>query len=93
MSQPETERAVDNGLAGWLPESVLNSHGNSAMLRALFEGHPEMVLVAGADGRIAGANCRALVEFGYFRRDLEDQPIEMLLSKAARERYARHLRR
>ncbi len=63
------------------------------MLRALFEGHPEMVLVAGADGRVAGANCRALVEFGYFRRDLEGQPIDMLLSNAARERYASHLRK
>ena len=93
MFQSETERAADTGLAGWLPESLVNSHGNSAMLRALFEGHPEMVLVAGADGRIAGANCRALVEFGYFRRDLEGQPLEMLLSTAARERYARHLRR
>jgi PAS domain S-box-containing protein len=93
MSQSETERAGDTGLAGWLPESLVSSHGNSAMLRALYEGHPEMVLIANADGRIAGANCRALVEFGYFRRDLEDQPIEMLLSKAARERYARHLRK
>jgi PAS domain S-box-containing protein len=63
------------------------------MLRTLFEGHPEMVLVAGADGRVAGANCRALVEFGYFRRELEGQPMEMLLSRAARERYARHLRK
>ncbi|MGA2086310.1 MAG: PAS domain S-box protein, partial [Terracidiphilus sp.] len=93
MSQSETEHAVDTGLAGWLPEFLVNSHGNSAMLRALFEGHPEMVLVAGADGQIAAANCRALVEFGYFRGDLEGQPIEMLLSRAARERYARHLRR
>jgi len=93
MSKSESERAVDTGLAGWLPDSVVNSLGNPAMLRALFEGHPEMVLVAGADGRIAGANCRTLVEFGYFRRDLEGQPIEMLLSTAARERYARHLRR
>jgi PAS domain S-box-containing protein len=93
MSESESERAVDTGLAGWLTESLMNPLGNSPMLRTLFEGHPEMVLVAGADGRIAGANCRALVEFGYFRRDLEDQPIEMLLSKAARERYARHLRK
>jgi len=93
MSQSETEHAVDTGLAGWLPESLVNSHGDSAMLRALFEGHPEMVLVAGADGQIAAANCRALVEFGYFRGDLEGQPIEMLLSRAARERYAHHLRR
>src|ERR1035441_6767592 len=93
MSQSETERAVDTGLAGWLPESLMNPNGNSPMLRALFEGHPQMVLVAGADARITGANCRALVEFGYFRRELEGQPIEMLLSRAARERYASHLRK
>ena len=93
MSQSETERAVDTGLAGWLPEPLMNPLGNSPMLHALFEGHPEMVLLAGADGRIAGANCRALVEFGYFRRELEGQPIEMLLAEAAGERYARHLRR
>ena len=91
MSQPETERAVDNGLAGWLPESLMDPNGNSAMLRALFEGHAEMVLVAGADGRIAGANCRALAEFGYFRRELEGQPIEMLLPMAMRERHAGHV--
>jgi len=91
MSQPETERAVDNGLAGWLPEPLMDPNGNSAMLRALFEGHAEMVLVAGADGRIAGANCRALAEFGYFRRELEGQPIEMLLPMAMRERHAGHV--
>lgn len=93
MSQSETERAAGAALAGWLPESLMNPLGNSAMLRALYEGHPEMVLVAGADGRIAGANCRALVEFGYLRRELEGQPIEMLLPMAMRERHAGHVRK
>jgi PAS domain S-box-containing protein len=93
MPHSHGESAADENRAGWLPENLAIPQGNSAMLGALFEEHPDMIFVSGAGGRIVGANCRALVEFGYFRRDLEFQPLDLLLSKAAHKRYAGHLRR
>jgi len=92
MCQLKTERTVDSSHAGWLPEDLQFSEESPGMLRALFEGHPDMVFVTGAGGRIVAANGRALMELGYHRQDLEGQPIEMLLPEAARERHAGHVR-
>jgi PAS domain S-box-containing protein len=61
------------------------------MLRALFEGNPDMVFVANADGKIIGANPSAVAGFGYSRDQLEGQSPSMLLPPAARERHEGHM--
>lgn len=92
MSLPKSDSPVDTQKAGWLPEGLRSLDEVMGLLNGLFDGHPDMVLLVGADGRIAGANSNALTESGYCRRDLEGQPVELLLPMDARERHAGHLR-
>jgi len=88
VSHPECKCSFDAAGAGWLPESLQSAECSAGLAAALFEGNPEMVLVVGADGRIAGANSRALEGFRYARHDLEGQPVESLLPIDVRERHA-----
>jgi PAS domain S-box-containing protein len=62
------------------------------MLRALFLGNPDMVIVADSVGRIAAANPAAVSGFGFTREQLEGQSIGIVLPEALRERHAAHLR-
>jgi len=82
--------AIPDG-AGWLPKDLQSPQTSSGLADALFEGNPDIVLVVDADGRIAGANSRALKEYQYQRHQLEGRPLDMLLPTAARERHAAHM--
>ncbi len=93
MPHPANVFQVDAGHPGWLPEDLHTPESSMALLDALFEGNPDMVLLVDADGRIAGANARALGEFGIQRQNLEGQPIEMLLPAAVCERHSEHLQK
>jgi len=93
MPLQQLRNPVDTNHTGWLPEGLQTASGAMGLAGALFEGNPDMVLIVGADGRIAGANSRALKELGYLRQDLEGQPLEMLLPVAVRESHAAHVRR
>jgi PAS domain S-box-containing protein len=61
------------------------------MLRALFVGNPDMVIVTDSKGRIAAANPATVAEFGYAREQLEGQSISTLLPEVLRERHAEHV--
>ncbi|MDR3774680.1 MAG: PAS domain S-box protein [Terracidiphilus sp.] len=93
MSHPVSESPLEAGHTGWLPQDLESPQSSMVFLRALFDGHPDMVLLVGADRRIAGANSRALSEFGFHRHSLEGQPIETLLPKAVRKRHDGHLQK
>jgi PAS domain S-box-containing protein len=83
-------RPLDPGQTGWLPADLHGGEGSQKFLDGLFEANPLMVLITGADGCIAGANSRALAEFGYTRDQLQGQPIEILLPVELRERHIGH---
>lgn len=91
MSHLESESPVETSDAGWLPADLQSPEHSMELLDALFEGNPDMVLVVGADGRIVGANSRALAEYRYRREELEGQPLSILLPEAARGRHAEHM--
>ncbi len=62
------------------------------MLRALFLGNPDMVIVADAEGGIVAANPAAVSGFGYSREQIEGQPLGMLLPEFLRQRHKEHVR-
>jgi PAS domain S-box-containing protein len=85
----QSELSVEDG---WLPEELLTAGGAQGALCALFEGHPDLVVVADERGCIAGGNLRLLQELGYCRAQLEGQSIAMLLPQQNRARHDEHLR-
>jgi PAS domain S-box-containing protein len=91
MSTIEIPFATEPPAAGWLPTEFEAGNGMSEMLRALFEGNPDMVFVANAKGQIIGANPSAVAGFGYTREQLEGQSPSMLLPAAVRERHEGHM--
>lgn len=91
MSSLESESSIDTAPTGWLPSDLQSPETSMELLDALFEGNPDMVLVVGADGRIVGANSRALGEYRYRRDELEGQPLSILLPAAAHSRHASHM--
>ncbi len=72
----------------WLPEPLAAGPQSAMLLEALFNGHPDMVILVDAQGRIVAANPQALEGFGYSREELEGQSIGMLLPEKAREGHA-----
>jgi PAS domain S-box-containing protein len=62
------------------------------MLRALFLGNPDMVLVTDTQGRVVAANPAAVSGFEYAREQLEGQSIGIVLPEALRERHTGHVR-
>jgi PAS domain S-box-containing protein len=74
--------------SAWLPEELAGGPGSAMLLEALFDGHPDMVLMVDAEGRIVAANPQVIEGFGYSRRELEGRSIGMLLPEKARERHA-----
>jgi PAS domain S-box-containing protein len=72
----------------WLPEELAAVPESTMLLEALFNGHPDMVILVDALGRIVAANPQVLEGFGYSREQLEGQSIGMLLPEKARERHA-----
>jgi PAS domain S-box-containing protein len=74
-----------------LPVEFLSQEATSAWLDVLFEGHPDMLVVADARGLIAAVNSTALAGFGYQREELVGQPIGILMPEMAREPHAGQL--
>ncbi|MGA2048304.1 MAG: histidine kinase dimerization/phosphoacceptor domain -containing protein [Terracidiphilus sp.] len=91
MPLQQLKKTGDATHTGWLPEDLQTPNGMMGLADALFEGNPDMVLVVSAEGRIAGANSRALTELRYLRRDLEGQPLDLLLPIAVHHRHAGHM--
>jgi len=58
--------------------------------RALLDGAPDAVVVAGRDGRIVEVNGQAELMFGYARDELLGHPVEMLIPERARHEYSEH---
>jgi PAS domain S-box-containing protein len=88
VSHPEGKCPFGTAGSGWLPASLQSQENSAGLAAALFEGNPDMVLVVDADGRISGANNRALEGFRYSRQELEGQPVEILLPMEVRGRHA-----
>lgn len=61
---PELNHHPAEHLIGRLTEGFACTLGMPEMLEALFEGNPEMVIVADSAGRIVAANSNALAGFG-----------------------------
>ncbi len=91
MFSGKSERTFDADHAGWLPQDLHHSESEMGLLGALYEGNPDMVFVIGGNGCIAGANSRAIAEFGYLRSQLDGQPVQQLLPMAVRDRHAAHM--
>ena len=87
MPQAAETRIEISSHGGWLPEELLSAEAMPGALFALFEGHPDMVVVTDARGRIVGGNSRLLEGFGYTRKELDGEPIEILLPEDARARH------
>ena len=64
--------------------------GNIALL-AVLEGLPDATVGATRDGRIVFCNGLAEQQFGYDRKELIGEPIEILWPERLRERYKRNL--
>ncbi|HTW62268.1 MAG TPA: PAS domain S-box protein [Terracidiphilus sp.] len=92
MPQVEERQTEISPSSGWLPEELHSSTIAPGLLRALFEGHPDMVAITDDHGRIVGGNSRLLEEFGYSRQDLDGQPVSLLLPEDARARHEREVR-
>jgi PAS domain S-box-containing protein len=92
-AMPEVEeRQTEISLnGGWLPDELLAPSGAPGPLLALFEGHPDMVVVTDDHGRIVGGNSRLLDGFGYARQHLDGQPVTLLLPEEARARHEQHV--
>ena len=92
MTFIEDSKPVDSAAAGWLPREFRTGDGFPELLRALFDGHSDMIVLTDHRGRIVGANSGALAGLAYLREEIEGQPIEMLLPERARERHSGDLR-
>jgi PAS domain S-box-containing protein len=74
--------------SGWLPKNLLNAQTGEAMFHALFDGHPDMLFVVDRRGRIVAANSIGLKDLGYRAREIDGQPIHMLVPAALRQQHA-----
>ncbi|MGB6687145.1 MAG: PAS domain S-box protein [Terracidiphilus sp.] len=79
-----------SGLAQ-LPPELESQQGVSAWLQVLFEGHPDMLVVADEHGLIVAVNSAVLSGFGYTRDQLVGQSIGVLVPEAVRNRHAHHV--
>jgi PAS domain S-box-containing protein len=58
--------------------------------RALLESAPDAIVIVGTDGHIVLVNRQAEIIFGYDRKELLGQPIEILVPEKERARHGRH---
>lgn len=91
MFSGKSELPFDADHSGWLPQDLRHNEPEMGLVGALYEGNPDMVFVIGENGCIAGANSRAIAEFGYPRSQLDGQPVHLLLPMAVRDRHAAHM--
>ena len=56
----------------------------------LLENAPDAIIIVNQDGRIKKINAQAERIFGYPRRELLDQELELLLPKRFRDRHKEH---
>jgi PAS domain S-box-containing protein len=91
MPQVEEQQTEISLNRGWLPDELFAPSGVPGPLDALFEGHPDMVVITDDRGRIVGGNSRLLDGFGYSRQDLDGQPVSLLLPEEARARHEEYL--
>ncbi|MDH4049597.1 MAG: PAS domain S-box protein, partial [Gammaproteobacteria bacterium] len=61
-----------------------------AYFRNLLESAPDAMIIVDHNGRIAIANDQSVKMFGYDRKMLIGEPVEMLLPDAVRERHVSH---
>jgi two-component system cell cycle sensor histidine kinase/response regulator CckA len=65
--------------------------GSRLPLRAVLEGLPDATVASGADGRIVFVNALAEELFGYARKELLGQPVQILWAESVRDRYTRNM--
>jgi PAS domain S-box-containing protein len=65
-------------------------HGSGGRFAALFHSVPDAVLVVNVDGRLVELNRRAEEMFGYARREMVGETVEMLLPKRLRAAHQHH---
>lgn len=67
-----------------------NSHAGDDRFRQLVESSPDGMVIVDSDGRIRQVNHESEQLFGYSRREMLGQPVEMLLPEAARAAHVQH---
>jgi PAS domain S-box-containing protein len=73
-------------LRGYVAEKGLAE----GMFRLAVEACPSGMLMADDDGKIVMVNSEIEHQFGYRRKELIEQPVELLVSMRARNKHARH---
>jgi len=74
--------APEDPTAGQVPADARRSEVD---YRALFEGAPDALIVAGGDGLIRVVNRQTELLFGYSRQDMIGQPVDMFATDRTRE--------
>ncbi len=64
--------------------------GSESYFRTLLETAPDAMVIVDSDGRISIVNSQTEQMFGYSRRELLGNPIEMLLPERFRDRHESH---
>jgi PAS domain S-box-containing protein len=82
VDRTETKRAAES------IRELREGRATDARFRALLESAPDAMVIVGERGKIVLVNEQAETLFGYSRRELIDQPVEMLVPERLRAGHA-----
>ncbi len=91
MNRSDTPAEGGTGAtAGDGPPAEIRRVSGEQKFEGLLESAPDAIVIVDARGTIAIVNSQAERLFGYARRELEGQPVELLLPEGLRELHRRH---
>lgn len=79
-------------LVGKLVDAETQARTQEQRFRQLLESAPDAIVIADQAGMIMLANAQAEKMFGYTRRELLGQPVEVLMPERFRQRHPQHRR-